>query len=380
MTTLETSHPVRPANGARPLRLAIVAPPWFDVPPDGYGGIEAIVADLVDGLVARGHEVFLVATGRPGTAAQVFVTTYDEPPSQRLGEALPEILHAATVTRALAELGPDVVHDHTLAGPLTAASREVPTAVTTHCRVTGEYGRYLEALGETVHLVAISDAQRRSAPQLNWVARVHNGLDVRSFPVGAGADGYLLFLGRICQDKGAHLAIDAARAAGWPIVLAGKVSEPAEREYFEEAVRPRLGPGVTYVGEADASLKRELYGAAAAVLFPVCWDEPFGLVMVESMACGTPVIALRRGSVPEVVEHGVTGFVLDRPGELVGAIRRVGELDRAACRAHVERHFDVSTMVDGYERVFRQLADRRATPSTRGRHATTAERPGWSAG
>jgi glycosyltransferase involved in cell wall biosynthesis len=367
-------------SGARRLRIAIVAPPWFHVPPDGYGGIEAIVADVVDGLVGRGHEVCLVAAGRRGTQAQHFFTSYDEPPSERLGEPLAEVLHAATSTQALAEFEPDVVHDNTLAGPLTAELRRVPTVVTTHGSVTGEAGRYLETLGDAVQLVAISDAQRRAAPDLNWVARVHNAVDVDSFPVGKGRDGYLLFLGRFCPDKGAHLAIDAARAAGWSLVLAGKLNEPAEREYFEEAVRPRLGRGVTYVGEADAEMKRELYGAASALVFPICWEEPFGLVMIEAMACGTPVIAFRRGSVPEVVESGVTGFVVDGPDEMVAAIGRVGELDRAACRRRVEQHFDLPVMVDGYERVFRQLADRRRSAFAGGRHATAAEQSGRAAG
>jgi glycosyltransferase involved in cell wall biosynthesis len=380
MTTLETPRPVASMPGARRLRIAVVAPPWFHVPPDGYGGIEAMVADVVDGLVGRGHEVCLVAAGRPGTRAQHFATSYDEPPSERLGDPLPEVLHAATSTRVLAEFDPDVVHDNTLAGPLTAPLRRVPTVVTTHGCVTGEPGRYLEALGDAVHLVAISDAQRRAAPGLNWAARVHNAVDVGSFPVGQGSDGYLLFLGRFCPDKGAHLAIDAARAAGWSIVLAGKLNEPAEKDYFDEAVRPRLGQGVTYVGEADAEMKRELYGAAAALLFPICWEEPFGLVMIEAMACGTPVIAFRRGSVPEVVESGVTGFVVDGPEEMADAIGKIDRLDREACRRRVERLFDLPVMVDGYERVFRQLAERRPAAFARGRHADAAEQSGRVAG
>jgi len=380
MTTLETPRPITRVNAGRPLRIAVVAPPWFHVPPDGYGGIETMVADLVDGMVRRGHEVCLVAAGRPGTAAQSFVASYEDPPSQRLGEPLPEVLHAAISSRVLAEFEPDIVHDNTLAGPLMALGRAVPTVATTHGPVVAEPGRYLEALGDSVHLVAISDAQRRTAPGLNWVGRVHNAVDVGSFPVGTGDDGYLLFLGRFCPEKGAHLAIDAARAAGWSLVLAGKLNEPPERAYFDEAVRPRLGAGVTYVGEADAEMKRELYGAAAGLLFPICWEEPFGLVMIEAMACGTPVIAFRRGSVPEVVEHGVTGFVVDGPDDVVGAIRKVGELDRAACRLHVERNFDLPMMVDGYERVFQQLADRWPAPFSSGPQDTAVGHPDRVAG
>jgi glycosyltransferase involved in cell wall biosynthesis len=258
----------------------------------------------------------------------------------------------------VADFRPDLVHDHSLAGPLAAAWHRVPTVLTAHGCVDGENGRYLAALGDQVHLVAISEAQRRIAPGLNWAGRVHNAVDVDTFPMGSGDGGYLLFLGRFNPDKGAHLAIDAARACGRALVLAGKLNEPAERDFFDQVVRPRLGGDVIYAGEADAALKRDLYRHAAALLFPICWDEPFGLVMVEAMACGTPVVAMRRGSVPEVVVDGTTGFVVDDPAEMPAAIEAVDRLDRAACRAHVEQHFGVEAMVAGYERIFHRLADR----------------------
>jgi glycosyltransferase involved in cell wall biosynthesis len=367
MTTLETprSHtgrlltpmPVDPLpEGPRPFHVAVIAPPWFSVPPDGYGGIEAMLGGLVDGLVDRGHEVTLLAAGRNGTKAQRFVAVYETPPSERLGDPMPEVVHAAAAARALSELDVDVVHDNTLAGPLARSAYSAPTVVTTHGPVAGEHGRLLGELGGDVGLVAISDAQRAAAPELNWVGRVHNGIDVASYPVGDGDDGYLLWIGRFSPAKGAHLAIDAARAAGYSVVLAGKLNEQAEQDYFEDAVRPRLGRGVAYVGTADAALKRELYGGAAALLFPICWEEPFGLVMIEAMACGTPVVALSRGSVPEVVEDGVTGFVVDHQSDLVGAVRRIDEIDRAACRRRMEERFDFEVMVDGYERVFHQVA------------------------
>jgi glycosyltransferase involved in cell wall biosynthesis len=224
--------------------------------------------------------------------------------------------------------------------------------VTAHGCVTGEPGRYLRELGDTVGLVAISQAQQRVAPDLSWVGRVHNAVDVPSFPLGDGSDGYLLFLGRFSSDKGAHVAIEVARRLGMPLVLAGKVVEPGEKQYFDEAVRPHLGPKVCFVGPADADFKRELFGGAAALLFPISWEEPFGLVMVEAMACGTPVVALDRGSVPEVVVDGVTGFVVRDVDGLAAAVRKVGDLDRSACRRHVEEHFDMPCMVDGYERIF----------------------------
>ncbi|HEU4425875.1 MAG TPA: glycosyltransferase family 4 protein, partial [Pilimelia sp.] len=303
----------------------MVAPPWFDIPPRAYGGIEAVVGDLTEVLVARGHTVTLIAAGRNGTPAR-FLRTYDEPPSQRLGQPLPEVVHAAAVARLLADLEVDVVHDHSLAGPLTAAGRQTPTVATIHGPTNGDLADYYRHVGTAVSLVAISEAQRGQAPDLNWRATVHNGIDVASFPYQESKEDWVLFIGRFDPDKGPDLAIDAARAAGRSIVLAGKLNEPAEHAYFEQAIRPRLGPDATYVGEADATLKRELYAKATCLMFPVRWSEPFGMVMTEAMACGTPVVALRRGSVPEVVAHGTTGIICTAPDELPAAIDKAASL------------------------------------------------------
>jgi glycosyltransferase involved in cell wall biosynthesis len=339
----------------RPMRIAMIAPPWFTVPPQGYGGVENMCADLVDGLVDQGHEVTLIGAGQAGTRAGRFVPTYPEPPSGRLGEPLPEVLHTAAVARILADLDVDIVHDHTLAGPLLARGRGAPTVVTMHGPVAGEPGEYYRQLGDTVSLVAISAAQRRAAPGLTWRGTVHNAIDVTSFPYRADKEELVLFLGRLHPDKGVHLAIDAARAAGLPIVVAGKCSEPVEQEYFRRAIEPRLGPDVTIFGTADAAAKRELLARAAALVFPIQWDEPFGMVMIEAMACGTPVVALRRGAVPEVVVDGVTGIVCDDPAELPAAITAARHLSPAECRAHVENCFDAATMVGGYESVYRAV-------------------------
>ena len=339
----------------RPLRIAMIAPPWFTVPPQGYGGVENMCADLVDGLVERGHEVTLIGAGKAGTRAGRFLTTYADPPSGRLGEPLPEVLHAAAVAHILAGLDVDLVHDHTLAGPLLARGRGVPTVVTMHGPVAGEPGEYYRQLGNTVSLVAISAAQRRAAPDLAWRGTVHNAIDVSSFPYRADKEEMVLFLGRLHPDKGVHLAIDAARGAGLPIVVAGKCSEPVELEYFRTFIEPRLGPDVTIFGTADAATKRELLSRAAVLVFPILWEEPFGMVMIEAMACGTPVVALRRGAVPEVVIDGVTGIVCDDSSELPAAITAARRLSAAECRAHVENCFDAATMVRGYESVYREV-------------------------
>jgi glycosyltransferase involved in cell wall biosynthesis len=347
------------------LHIAMIAPPWFTVPPRGYGGVENVCADLVDGLVERGHAVTLIGAGAPGTRAGAFVATYADPPSTRLGEALPEVLHSAAAAGVLAGLDVDLVHDHTLAGPLQARGRQIPTVVTMHGPVTGEAGEYYRLLGDSVDLVAISRAQRRAAPDLSWLGTVHNAVDVGSFPFRPDKEAEVLFLGRLHPDKGAHLAIDAARKVGLPIVIAGKCSEPIERAYFHTEIEPRLGSDVTIFGTADAAEKRELLSRAAALIFPILWDEPFGMVMIEAMACGTPVVALRRGSVPEVVLEGVTGVTRNDPADLPDAILAARALDPADCREHVRIRFDVATMVSGYEALYRAALAGRAVRRSR---------------
>jgi glycosyltransferase involved in cell wall biosynthesis len=336
------------------MRIAMVAPPWVDVPPRGYGGIEAVCADLADGLVAHGHEVHLFGSGEDRTSANFF-RTYEEPPSQKIGASEPEALHAARVAQALDGMEVDLVHDHTLAGLLLARGRRVPTVATVHGPVGGDYGTYLRLLGQSVRLVAISDAQRRSDDSLNWFATVYNGIPVQDYPFQPDKEDYALFLGRMNPDKGAHIAIDVAREAGCRLLLAAKLSEPSEHEYFEAEVEPRLGDGIEWLGEADSDRKRKLLGAARCLLFPLQWEEPFGLVMVEALACGTPVVALRRGSVPELVTDGETGVLRDDPGDLPQALDEVGRIDPRACRERAEREFDVPVMVSRYEEVYRQI-------------------------
>jgi glycosyltransferase involved in cell wall biosynthesis len=344
------------------LRIGMVAPPWFELPPEGYGGIEVVVADLVNGLADRGNDVILVGAGRDLTRASSFHATFDTPPSELLGTPVPEVLHAARAAQFLQEHTVDLVHDHTLAGPLLAFGRPVPTLVTMHGPVTGELGEYFEALGDAIGVVAISDAQRRINPRLNWVGTVHNAIDTSTWPFADRKDDYLLWIGRTCDDKAPHLAIDAARAAGRRIVLSGKCTEPSEKEYFAREIAPRLGDDVTYFDQVGLEQKRELIAHAAAFLFPIQWDEPFGMVMIEAMVCGTPVVAFPRGAVPEVVVDGVTGIIVDSAAELPAAIDAATRLDPRDCRRHVEERFDLSVMAAGYERIYRDVVD--AAPLT----------------
>ena len=340
----------------------MVAPPWFKMPPGAYGGIEWMLYWLVEGLSARSHEIVLVSVGESETSAE-FIQTYREAPSDRLGQPFPEVVHAAAVGRALRDAGVDLVHDNSLAGPLLAFGRQVPTIVTAHGPVDGEVGHYYRLLSPVVTMVAISDAQRRIAPDLSWAGTVYNSIPVEEYPIREVKEDFAVWLGRIHPEKAPHLAIDAAREAGIPLVLAGKCAEPLERQYFETEIAPRLGPGVQWTGVADTERKKDLLSRASCFIFPIRWEEPFGIVMVEAMACGTPVVALRAGSVPEVVVDGVTGFVCDLPEELPAAIGKVRDIDPAACRARVSEKFSVDAMVSGYERIYLTAVEgRRASP------------------
>ena len=343
------------------LGVALVAPPYFEVPPKDYGGTETVIADLADGLVARGHNVFVLGAGRSTTNAR-FVAISPEAVPERLGQVRPEIVHAIEVRRAIARIasrdGVDIVHDHTMSGALNASeygSLGVKTVSTVHATIDADMRRYYTALGRDLGLVAISSRQRMLAPDLNWVGTVHHGLRVTDWPFRAIKDDFALFLGRFCPEKAPHLALDAAHFAGIPLVLAGTFVEPADRPYFERQVRPRLTNSDKVIGPVGGLAKRELLAAARCLLFPIRWEEPFGLVMIEAMATGTPVVALRAGSVGEVVVDGKTGYVCDEPSDLGAALEAVGDIDPKACRSHVQECFGLDRMVAGYEAVYEGL-------------------------
>ncbi|MFF2552719.1 glycosyltransferase family 4 protein [Nocardia sp. NPDC058058] len=360
------------------LHIAMVVPPYFDIPPKAYGGVEAVVADLVDALVALGHRVTLFGAGTNGTTGRL-VPLWDEVQSDRLGDPFPEVLHALKVRRALERLSEldrfDLVHDHTFAGPLNMPMyRELglPTVVTVHGPVEDDPYLYYSELGAEAHLVAISDRQRALAPDLNWVGRVHNALRVDDWPFRAEKDDYALFLGRFTADKAPHLALEAAHAADIPLILAGKCAEPPELRYFESAVRPLLTERDRMFGMADAAAKRELLSRARCLLFPVRWEEPFGMVMIEAMVCGTPVVALRGGAVAEVIVDGVTGRICDDPAELATAVKEVQTYDPHAMRAHVVEHFGADTLGRGYAEIYSRVVRAHRPRRTAARYARSA--------
>ncbi|MFE9655998.1 glycosyltransferase family 4 protein [Micromonospora sp. NPDC006431] len=334
----------------------MVVPPWLSLPPPGYGGVEQVVTGLVNGLVDQGHRVTVFGAGRDhGTAAE-FVSTCEDLQYDRLGESLPELAHLAQVNRLVDPADFDVVHDHTTIGPLVAGRRSVPTVATVHGNPVGEFGTMLGIVDEGVGLVAISHAQRRANPGLPWVGTVHNAMPLRDFPrKRTPGEGPVLWLARFSPDKGPDVAIRACRAAGLPLTLAGKCNEPAERRYFEQVVEPLLDDDVSLVLNADREAILQLLLDARCLIMPIQWEEPFGMAMLEAMATGTPVVALRRGAVPELVRPGLTGLLCEHPDELPAALRDSILLDPTDCVAHVAENFSAVRMALGYESVYRRF-------------------------
>lgn len=339
------------------MHIGLIAPPWVAVPPPAYGGTEAVVGRLARGLQAIGHVVTLFTVGE---------STCPVPRRWRYPRAVVPLensaLEAAHVLSAYGALaGVDLIHDHTLLGPLIGRSVR-PVVTTIHSPFTADTREIYRASAGRVALVCISDDQRRSAPEVPVARVIHHGIDVEDFPPGDGSGGYVLFLGRMSPDKGVHRAISVARAAGLPLLIGAKMREPTEREYFEEKVRPLLGDGVEYLGEVGTARRLELLQGARALLNPIQWPEPFGLVMIEALACGTPVIAQSIGSAPEIVTHGRTGFLCHDEDAMATALHDVGALDRAACRADAVAKFSTERMVRDHVDLYRAVVGGRTHP------------------
>jgi glycosyltransferase involved in cell wall biosynthesis len=342
------------------VRVAVLAPVWFPVPPTAYGGIERVVAQLADGLAAKGHDVTIFASGDSRLRRARLASVYERAPTEHIGETYWEIRHLLGCYERQDEF--DIVNDHSgMLAALVGGALRTPVVHTVHGPLVGEPGRMYEqicAIVPRLRLISISENQRLPKPHLPWVATCPNAIDLSLYPFdpdrgkGGVRGDYLLFVGRMTADKGAHRAIEVAREAGLPLKLAGKCREPGEQAYFDELVRPYLGEAVEYCGEVPHAEKVELLRGARATLFPIDWEEPFGLVMLESMACGTPVIATRRGAVPEVVEDGVDGIVVDDVSEMTAALARADRLDPATIRKSVERRFSGDRMVAAYEAAY----------------------------
>jgi glycosyltransferase involved in cell wall biosynthesis len=237
----------------------------------------------------------------------------------------------------------------------TANIAETPVVMTLHGPITAVNRPLLEQLRRP-HLVSISDSQRRPAPGLNYAATIYHGLDLLGYPHETTHDGYLLFVGRFLREKGAHHAIAVARQTRMPLIIAAKL-DPADRPYFKEYIEPHLSEDIRWVGEVDEAERNRLMSRARGLLYPATWREPFGLVLIETMACGAPVIAFGRGSIPEIITHGKTGFVVDDVEEMIDAVHALDTIDRTTCRQHVLDNFSVKRMVDGYEAVYQKILE-----------------------
>jgi glycosyltransferase involved in cell wall biosynthesis len=337
------------------VRIALLAPIWERVPPVAYGGIEAVVHLLAEGLVAAGHAVTLFAAGTSRTSASLAATAAR--PLRELGLA-PHLCQAHETLHVLAcgeQAGAfDLIHNHAGYLPLLLAQGLRTPLLTTLHGAFDEHNQALFARCAHLPFVSISEAQRDGGPPLNYVGTVHNGIDTDAF-APAPKGGYLFNLGRVSPEKGTHLAIEVARRAGLPLVIAAKV-DPCDQAYFEREIRPHVdGERVRFIGEVAGAAKAAWLAGAEALIHPVTWPEPFGLVMAEAMAAGTPVLARPLGSVPEVVEHGVTGWVAAAPEELAAGVAHMRALEPAAVRRRAVERFGARRMVDGYERIYAQV-------------------------
>lgn len=338
------------------MKIAQIAPIIERVPPKKYGGTERVVHALTEELVKRGHEVTLFASGDSLTSAKL-VSVYPK----SLREAKLKDIYGIN-TWSLHNIGLaydmqdefDIIHDHTGYFGLTLAQiARTPTLITLHGPINRENRHIFERFRKP-YLATISNAQSLPAPGLNYAGMVYNGLPMENYPFSAEHDGYLLFVGRITAEKGVHHAIEVAQDLNLPLIIAAKL-EPIDTPYFKEYVEPSLNEQIRWIGEVNEEERNALYSRAMAFLHPVTWREPFGLTLIEAMASGCPVVAFNRGSIPELVVHGKTGYVVNDVDEMIDALSTINSIDRKECRKHVLENFSASIMADGYEKLYKKI-------------------------
>jgi glycosyltransferase involved in cell wall biosynthesis len=352
------------------MRIALIAPPFIPVPPKAYGGTELFVAHLAEGLKRRGHTPIVYANGESTIDADVRWLYRDcqWPPARMHDGTLRGLHHAAWAIADAEDSLVDVVHiNDALAVPMTRFLK-TPSVMTLHHPHEPALSA-LYAAHPDVSYVCISEHQRRQE-RLPKLTTVHHGLRIEDYAFSDRKDGYLCFLGRFAPMKWAHIAIDVARRTGLPLKLAGEI-QPAFADYWERDIEPLIdGRQIEYIGEANLRMKNELLSRASALLFPITWDEPFGLVMIEAMACGTPVLAFGGGSVPEIVQPGVSGWICSDAADMARRALSI-DIEPAACREHVRRRFALDRMVERYCRIYEGLATL-ADVDSRGAFASAA--------
>lgn len=347
------------AHVPKRFRVGMLAPPWLAVPPDSYGGSELIIDVLSRGLQNLGHEVLLFTVGE-STCAVPKESLFPVGDPDRMGAAVLELRHVAAAYDAFQEC--DIVHDHTLVGLfLSQLQSSVPVVTTNH----GPFNDDLIDLyrrARQIPVIGISRDQASRAPSdIPVAAVIHHGLDLDRYRFNQRGGNYLVALGRMNPTKGVETAIDVARRSGRDLVIAAKMREPGEKRYFEEVIRPKLGGGVEYVGEVTHAEKVELLGGARALVNPLQWPEPFGLVMIESLACGTPVIATPQGAAPEIIVNSETGYLAANIDEIVARVDDVGRLDRSMCRRSVEDSFSMEQMARAHADFYRSVLENNST-------------------
>lgn len=337
------------------MKIAQLAPPYLPCPPEGYGGVERVIAELTDGLVARGHEVTLFANPRSRTAAELVSTALMD---QETFHWHSEVVH---VSQSLGKMaGFDVVHNHTTAALPFWRFAGLPMVTTVHGTTGWEVIRPVYEHARDVPLVSVSDSQRLlGVTGLNWIGTVYNGIDTERFTLDQdrlGDRDYLLHMATLCERKGTADAVRIALATGRRLIIAGRV-DPSDQAFYDAEVAPYIdGEQIRMVGQVDGPEKVALIQGAAAMVLPIHWEEPFGLVMAEAMACGVPVLVLERGSARELVEDGVTGFIRKTSDELAEAVPELAGIDPHACRRRVVERFSHRAMVDGYLAVYQDIA------------------------
>ena len=353
------------------MRIGLIAPPWIPVPPPAYGGTEAVVDNLARGLTELGHEVSLF-TVASSTCPVRLLSLFDDA-VEPLGQTVPEVAHVLAAYEELQDV--DIIHDHTVLGPLVATRYGVggpPVVTTNHGPFTAVTVPIFREIARTARVVAISHDQAARALDVPIAAVILHGIDLDTYYVGPGDDERLVFLGRMSPDKGVVEAVRIAHAARRPLHIVSKMREPEECAYFEDCVKPLLSHQEDEVMELGLEDRVRLLGRAAGLLNPIAWPEPFGLVMAEALATGTPVIATHEGAAPEIVTDGRTGFLFRGEAAGVEAVGRLAEIDRGACRADAERRFSLQRMAADHERLYEAVLAAPLRPLRRAAGWTTA--------
>jgi glycosyltransferase involved in cell wall biosynthesis len=345
------------------MRIGLIAPPWVPVPPPAYGGTEVVIDNLARGLQDLGHEVRLFTVGESECPVPIdFLYPHPQAP---IGCVIQETAHVLAAYKSLADM--DIIHDHTFLGPLMPGLRGMhlpPVVTTNHGPCSRETVPVLQEQAKHVSVAAISHSQARQARENGGgfpiAAVIHHGIDLDLYKPGPGGGGYVMFIGRMSADKGVHHAVRVAKEAGRKLVLSTKMREEAEIAYFESQVRPLLDAGDEVPSEIPQQQRIELLRHADALLNPITWCEPFGLVMAEALACATPVLAFDNGAAGEIIDSGRTGYLCRDEAEMITAIDRVGGIDRDQCRASAERRFSLQRMAREHERLYRRMLETEA--------------------